>query len=91
MALDISQGCNYLHSLQPMVIHRDLKSSNVLVDRNFNLKVCDFGVGKTQREFAYSVSQVHGRTKFIENKCSRNSCLGATGDAQFRAVQRKRS
>lgn len=30
---------NYLHSLTPIVIHRDLKSSNILVDKSYNLKV----------------------------------------------------
>lgn len=31
LALDIAQGVNYLHSQNPKVLHRDLKSANVLV------------------------------------------------------------
>eukprot|EP01119_Soliformovum_irregulare_P018627 TRINITY_DN575_c0_g1_i1.p1 TRINITY_DN575_c0_g1~~TRINITY_DN575_c0_g1_i1.p1 ORF type:complete len:1549 (+),score=441.45 TRINITY_DN575_c0_g1_i1:27-4673(+) len=46
MALDIVGGMHYLHSLKPIVIHRDLKSSNILVDKSFNLKVTDFGVAR---------------------------------------------
>jgi serine/threonine protein kinase len=30
---------NYLHNSSPTVVHRDLKSSNLLVDKNWNVKV----------------------------------------------------
>lgn len=36
----------YLHSRRPPVIHRDLKSSNLLVNNHWRVKVCDFGVAK---------------------------------------------
>src|SRR4051812_10530660 len=39
---------NYLHTYEPLIIHRDLKSHNLLVDKNFNLKVTDFGLAKFQ-------------------------------------------
>ena len=37
---------NYLHKLRPPVIHRDLKCENVLLDKNFEAKVMDFGISK---------------------------------------------
>eukprot|EP01017_Pseudomicrothorax_dubius_P033692 TRINITY_DN4534_c0_g1_i1.p1 TRINITY_DN4534_c0_g1~~TRINITY_DN4534_c0_g1_i1.p1 ORF type:complete len:233 (-),score=8.69 TRINITY_DN4534_c0_g1_i1:85-783(-) len=49
-ALDIAQGMFYLHSLSPPVLHRDLKSPNVLIqeelksDTRLHLKISDFGL-----------------------------------------------
>ncbi|XP_022760707.1 uncharacterized protein LOC111306935 isoform X2 [Durio zibethinus] len=38
MAFDIARGMNYLHHCNPPIIHRDLKSSNLLVDKNWIVK-----------------------------------------------------
>ncbi|XP_010520736.1 PREDICTED: serine/threonine-protein kinase CTR1-like [Tarenaya hassleriana] len=46
MALDVAKGINYLHCLNPPVVHWDLKSPNLLVDRNWTVKVCDFGLSR---------------------------------------------
>ena len=47
IAIDIANGMNYLHTLKPYpLVHRDLKTSNILVDRSFNVKIADFGVAK---------------------------------------------
>jgi serine/threonine protein kinase len=39
MALDAAKGMLYLHSCTPAVIHRDLKSANLLVDKHWRVKV----------------------------------------------------
>lgn len=44
--LDAAKGMAYLHGCEPVVIHRDLKSHNLLIDNNWTCKVCDFGLSK---------------------------------------------
>lgn len=49
VALDIARGLEYLHErCNPPVIHRDLKSSNILLDSNFNAKISNFGLATTE-------------------------------------------
>ncbi|CAO2040709.1 unnamed protein product [Urochloa humidicola] len=38
MALDVARGMNYLHNCSPVIVHRDLKSPNLLVDKNWVVK-----------------------------------------------------
>uniref|UniRef100_A0A665WXD7 Protein kinase domain-containing protein n=1 Tax=Echeneis naucrates TaxID=173247 RepID=A0A665WXD7_ECHNA len=46
-AADIARGMHYLHSEAPInVIHRDLKSRNVVLAADSVLKICDFGASK---------------------------------------------
>ena len=46
MALDIARGMDYLHGRTPAVLHRDLKSPNLLVDENLRIKITDFGLAR---------------------------------------------
>lgn len=47
LALQVAQGMLYLHSLDKPLVHRDLSSNNVLIDRRGNAKITDFGLSKT--------------------------------------------
>ncbi|KAL6842611.1 hypothetical protein ACP4OV_027455 [Aristida adscensionis] len=48
VVLGAAKGIAYLHELaDPPIVHRDIKSSNVLLDERLNAKVSDFGLSKT--------------------------------------------
>ncbi|CAH0475955.1 unnamed protein product [Peronospora belbahrii] len=49
IALHIAEGLAYMHSLNPKVIHRDLKSKNVLLNDEFHAKLSDFGVSRERQ------------------------------------------
>lgn len=45
IAVDVARGLEFLHErCNPPVVHRDLRSSNILLDSDFNAKLSDFGL-----------------------------------------------
>lgn len=46
IAMDAVRGIDVLHNWQPPIVHRDLKSLNLLVDAAGRAKVCDFGLSR---------------------------------------------
>jgi len=46
IAMDAAKGMLYLHSHKPPIIHRDLKSPNLLIDRHWRAKVTDFNLSR---------------------------------------------
>ncbi|KAL0454456.1 UNVERIFIED_CONTAM: Serine/threonine-protein kinase-like protein [Sesamum latifolium] len=43
-AIHIAKGIRFIHESDPSIVHRDIKSANVLVDKNWNAKLVDFGL-----------------------------------------------
>jgi serine/threonine-protein kinase CTR1 len=53
IALQTAKAINYLHQLQPPILHRDVKSLNFLLERahgGYTVKVCDFGLSLIRNE-----------------------------------------
>ncbi|XVE55620.1 hypothetical protein DITRI_Ditri03aG0173400 [Diplodiscus trichospermus] len=65
MALDVAKGINYLHCLNPPIVHWDLKSPNLLVDKNWTVKVCDFGLSRFKPNTFLSSKSVAGTPEWM--------------------------
>jgi hypothetical protein len=50
VASGAARGMTYLHGGTPPVLHRDLKSANLLLDESYNAKVCDFGLSRLKAQ-----------------------------------------
>ncbi|GAB2213234.1 hypothetical protein Droror1_Dr00021256 [Drosera rotundifolia] len=57
LALDLARGLSYLHSEK--IVHRDVKTENMLLDRSRTLKIADFGVARVE---ASNPSDMTGET-----------------------------
>ncbi|KAH9303933.1 hypothetical protein KI387_008337, partial [Taxus chinensis] len=57
IALDAARGLEYIHEhTKPTYIHRDVKTSNILVDKQYRAKVADFGLTKLTESGIGSIS-----------------------------------
>ncbi|KAK3031343.1 hypothetical protein RJ639_035249 [Escallonia herrerae] len=69
VALDSAKGLAYLHELaNPPIIHRDIKSTNILLDDHLTAKVADFGLSKLigDSEKDYVSTQVKGTLGYMD-------------------------
>ncbi|VFQ84451.1 unnamed protein product [Cuscuta campestris] len=72
IALDTARGMNYLHNCTPMIVHRDLKSPNLLVDKNWVVKVCDFGLSRMKHSTFLSSRSTAGTAEWMAPEVLRN-------------------
>jgi serine/threonine protein kinase len=56
----IAHGLIHLHEyLQPHIIHRDIKGANILLDKDLNPKIADFGLARLFPEDISHLSTAH--------------------------------
>ncbi|XP_024995763.1 serine/threonine-protein kinase EDR1-like isoform X2 [Cynara cardunculus var. scolymus] len=72
MALDVAKGMNYLHTSNPIIVHRDLKTPNLLVDKNWVVKVCDFGMSRMKHNTFLSSKSTAGTPEWMAPEVLRN-------------------
>ncbi|XP_024990305.1 probable serine/threonine-protein kinase SIS8 [Cynara cardunculus var. scolymus] len=72
IALDAARGMNYLHNCTPIIVHRDLKSPNLLVDKNWVVKVCDFGLSRMKHSTFLSSRSTAGTAEWMAPEVLRN-------------------
>ncbi|CAN7096846.1 unnamed protein product [Brassica rapa subsp. narinosa] len=72
MALDVAMGMNCLHTSTPTIVHRDLKTPNLLVDNNWNVKVGDFGLSRLKHNTFLSSKSTAGTPEWMAPEVLRN-------------------
>ncbi|KAF8405220.1 hypothetical protein HHK36_010120 [Tetracentron sinense] len=72
----------YLHEgLEPKVVHRDIKSSNILLDKNWNPRVSDFGLAKLLgSDASYVTTRVMGTFGYVAPEYASTGMLNEGSD-----------
>lgn len=80
MAVDAVQGMLYLHSQERPVVHRDLKSVNILCSATFGCKVGDFGLSRRYKKDVDALTTLVGTPFWLAPEIIRSERYGPEAD-----------
>ncbi|XP_078430725.1 calmodulin-binding receptor-like cytoplasmic kinase 3 [Wolffia australiana] len=82
IAIDIAHGLTYLHSYaERTIIHRDIKSSNILLTEDLRAKVADFGLASAAEEEQTHIStKVRGTAGYLDPEYQQTLHLSTKSD-----------
>ncbi|WCJ29002.1 Protein kinase family protein [Euphorbia peplus] len=87
IALDIAKALNYLHSqADPPIIHRDIKSSNILLIDNNHAKLADFGLCKlgfdrpTSNSHNFATTSIKGSFGYVDTEYLKTGVVSQKSD-----------
>ncbi len=68
ICLGVARGLFYLHEIaQPRIIHRDIKASNILLDKDLQARIADFGLALLFPEDQTHITTMHiAGTKWVK-------------------------
>jgi len=70
IAKQTCEGVVFLHACTPTVVHRDLKSLNIVLDRDLNAKLCDFGLTTSMERTHISLKDgMGGSPRYMAPEC----------------------
>ncbi|XP_022144056.1 LRR receptor-like serine/threonine-protein kinase IOS1 [Momordica charantia] len=84
IATDAAQGLEYLHDgCKPPIVHRDVKTTNILLTENFQAKLADFGLSKsfpTEGNNTYMSTVVAGTFGYLDPEYYKSNRLTEKSD-----------
>ncbi|XP_071719540.1 probable receptor-like protein kinase At2g39360 [Rutidosis leptorrhynchoides] len=87
ICFDIAQGLNYIHTSvgdKPIVIHRDIKSENILLNEKWEAMICDFGLSfsyqSDQLESTLDINMIVGTQVYLDPEYAKTGRLRKASD-----------
>ena len=83
IAVDVARALSYMHhDCNPLIVHRDVKSRNILLDSEFKAKVADFGLARIMKrgEVEVTVTSLAGSVGYMAPECAYSTKVNEKAD-----------